>query len=457
MDISDKRKNVMMNNSLPRSRSILLVALCTFCILLITISMAAAAVSQVQVSPEDPVVGDEIIVSGMAAPDEKIDASVTFSNTVSPTDGEYTYIVGNVEIPSEGSNSFSVTGTPVKDMWISVKLYGLVPLTVSKDASGTTAKISQSNVPGGTHKITIGGLADSTSDVQLTIKATLGIEADPSGHFEYTYDTSAIPAGDFQLMVGGNSQTIALREPDSDSSSTPESSSGSSGGNNGGGGGSSGEANSIIDVVESNSYRMLAGTPVTFEFGEHDNPLVYINLTTKRTKYSVPVRIEVLSDTSTFVKTPVNGTIYRNLNIWIGYEGFATPANIQDASIVFGVEEQWLTEHGIDPSRIVLMHYDMDNDSWGPLSTKMINSDNTHIYYMANTLSFSPFAIIAIEEENVMDSDPETPISPTIPNGTDGTEDSGSEPSSVPTSNTLIMIFGLVAVTLLAGIIRRRR
>jgi len=436
----------------------MLVALCIFCILLITISMAAAAVSQVQVSPEDPVVGDEITVSGMAAPNEKIDTSVTFSNTVSPTNGEYTYRVGNIDIPSKGSNSFSVTGTPVKDMWISVKLYGLVPLTVSKDASGTTAKISQSNVPGGTHKITIGGLADTSSDVDLTIKATLGIEADPSGHFTYTYDTSSIPAGDFQLMVGGNSQTIALKEPDSGSSSTPESSSGSSsGGNNGGGGGSSGEANSIIDVVESKSYRMVAGTPVTFEFSEHDNPLVYINLTTKKTKYSVPVRIEILSDTSTFVDTPADGTIYRNLNIWIGYEGFATPANIQEASIVFGVEEQWLAEHGIDPSRIVLMHYDMDNDSWEPLSTKMIDSDNTHIYYMANTLSFSPFAIIAIDEESVMDSDPETPISSTIPNGTDGTEDSGSEPSSVPISNTLIMIFGLVAVTLLAGIIRGRR
>ena len=451
MDISDERKNVITNDRRPHSRPIMLVALCTFCILLITIPMAAASVSQVQVSPEDPVVGDKITVSGMAAPDEKIDASVTFTNTVSPTNGEYTYRVGNIDIPSEGSNSFSVTGTPVKDMWISVKLYGLVPLTVSRDASGTTAKISQSNVPGGTHRITIGGLADSTSDVKLTIKAALSIEADSSGHFEYTYDTSSIPAGDFQLRVGGNTQTIALGDPDQGSNSSPDS---SGSGNNGGGGGSTGEANGIIDVVESRSHRMVSGIPVTCKFSEHDNPLVYINLTTKNTRYSVPVRIEVLSDTSTFVNMPVGGTIYRNLNIWIGNEGFATSANIQEASIVFGVEEQWLTEHGIDPSHIVLMHYDMDSDSWEPLSTEMIDSDATHIYYRATTLSFSPFAIVAIEEESTKNSDPETPATSTTPIGTDGTENVNSKPASGPSGSTPTIIFGLIMVTLLAGIVR---
>jgi PGF-pre-PGF domain-containing protein len=52
----------------------------------------------------------------------------------------------------------------------------------------------------------------------------------------------------------------------------------------------------------------------------------------------------VLRNTSTLVKTPAPGIVYKNMDIWVGTSGFATPRNMKNAEIMFRVEKAWVNE-----------------------------------------------------------------------------------------------------------------
>ncbi len=85
-------------------------------------------------------------------------------------------------------------------------------VTKSSEASGDTATVSQSNVPPGTYTIKIDGDAgEGVSEVNLKITAFKGIKADSNGNFSYSYNTTAVPPGNFEVKVGGITKEITLR------------------------------------------------------------------------------------------------------------------------------------------------------------------------------------------------------------------------------------------------------
>jgi len=57
------------------------------------------------------------------------------------------------------------------------------------------------------------------------------------------------------------------------------------------------------------------------------------------------------------VTSAAPGNVYRNVNIWIGTSGFATPRNINDAIIRFRVENSWISSH----NDIKLLRWDGSN------------------------------------------------------------------------------------------------
>ncbi|RNI08406.1 hypothetical protein EFE40_07625 [Methanohalophilus halophilus] len=179
---------------------------------MITVAMplSSAAVTELSVYPDYPVVGEDIKINGTAQPDESIDVTVSFNQTVNVSNGTYEYRIDDVEIP-DGSNTFQVTSEKVKDLNVRVKI--LFWITKSADAESGVATVSQSNVPSGTYDIIIDGQAeDGESTVNLTINASSSIKADTQGYFEETYATNSIPPGIFELNAGEINEIITLYE-----------------------------------------------------------------------------------------------------------------------------------------------------------------------------------------------------------------------------------------------------
>lgn len=203
----------MKNNPEPRNsrkRQVALIALLSVLALaLLTVSPAEAAVSAWEISPETPVVGDTLRIKGTASPEEEIDVTVTFEKTVPVSGGKYEYILEGVEIPEGFDNSFTVRASGAEDLNVRVKI--LVWITLSSEASGGYATVSQSGVPPGTYMIRIDGNAESgASTTDLKITARQRIKADSEGDFSYSYNTKAVPPGDFEIKVGGSTKTITL-------------------------------------------------------------------------------------------------------------------------------------------------------------------------------------------------------------------------------------------------------
>ena len=447
--------------------------MCLFLITFAVIPLAGATVTDLQVSPENPVVGDVIIISGTESSASEINAIASFTKVVTPSGGEYEYLVGSVEIP-KGSKSFAVTAVGVEDVYVNVKLYGYVPLTIGKDASSGTATISQSKVPPGTHKIKIFGLTETgASSVSLTITATQGIDVDPDGHFEYRYSTGSIPVGDFNLNVGGSTKTITLRASSGDADVVDD------GGASGGGAGASEEQAENIVVKETYPLNVYTDTPAICEFSEPENPLMSINFTSNKNVRSVPVLVEVLHDTSALVLEPAPNIVYKNVNILIGFAGF--DENIESAAISFKVDKNWMEDNNIDRHSITLMHYDDALDIWEKIVTELIGENESEIYYQAFPSEFSPFAIVGKENIGMASSEDPMPVklettdavSDPMDKGVTSTPENSDDSTFVPTSeeDTLATDNGIVektierkymwvvlfAIVVLFGILRIRR
>lgn len=196
-----------------KSKKLLKLLLCLlFTSVIFAIAAApAAAVNHLEISPENPVVGDVLEISGEASPGEEVSVLVTFEQEVPVKGGKYKYKLNKVEILNF-KNSFSVRAENVEDLDIKVKK--LIWLTKSSKANENgAALVSQSRVPPGNYMLRIEGDAeDGASSVNLEITALQTIKADSSGKFSYTCDTASVPPGDFEVTVDGSPETITLQD-----------------------------------------------------------------------------------------------------------------------------------------------------------------------------------------------------------------------------------------------------
>lgn len=203
------RKSIHLHN---RQEHTLVIASVSILILaLLMISPATATVNSWEVSPENPTLGDTLRIKGSASPGEEIEVQVTFEKAVPVSGGKYEYILEDVKIPEGFNNRFTVRATEAKNLNVRVKM--LIWITKSSDASGNTATVTQSSVPPGTYQIKMDGdAAGGASTVNLKITAVQQIKADSSGDFSYSYNTKAVPPGDFKINVGGVTKQVTLKD-----------------------------------------------------------------------------------------------------------------------------------------------------------------------------------------------------------------------------------------------------
>jgi hypothetical protein len=84
------------------------------------------------------------------------------------------------------------------------------------------------------------------------------------------------------------------------------------------------------------------------------------------------------------------------VNIWVGLKGFATPANLKEAKIIFKVENSWLADNKILENHLKLLKW--DGSQWATLDANEIRKDETSTFFESGTNGFSSFAISGITE-----------------------------------------------------------
>lgn len=189
-------------------------------VIFLTMSSAALAeVTDVSRSPENPSPGDTVTVTGKASPNEEISATVSFGDIQTVSGGAYEYHIGKVTIP-DGSDSFSLRAEGVDNLDISIKLLG-IPISVPDNyiqISNGVATFGTGKITSGTYDITLSGNAPG-DQVIFSFGAKATITADSEGNFEYSYATDNMPAGVFNLNIGGQNFQMSLGTTDTNDGS----------------------------------------------------------------------------------------------------------------------------------------------------------------------------------------------------------------------------------------------
>ena len=172
---------------------------------------------------------------------------------------------------------------------------------------------------------------------------------------------------------------------------------GSSGGGGGGGGGSaSPESSRNIELKEISNEQVFKGIHTCYTFKGGVNDIVSVEFDPKKTFGKTTAIVEILKNTSSIVKGPAPGEVYKNINIWIGNSGFSRPENLENARINFRVSKTWISEHSINKNTVTLYRY--NQNQWNPLSTALKEENEDYLYFTAETPGFSPFAISSTEK-----------------------------------------------------------
>lgn len=169
----------------------------------------------------------------------------------------------------------------------------------------------------------------------------------------------------------------------------------SSGG--GGGGGPTGDRYENVLLKEAQSTFVSKDSKINYSFRSEGNKITSIQFMSLKTSGNIQATIEVLKDKSSFAKSNAPGTIYQQMNIWVGKIGFVVPENVKDLKIGFKVDKSWLQENKIETSTVKLYRY--ADSSWNALPTSVTAEDEGYVYFESQTPGFSPFAITS-ETEN---------------------------------------------------------
>jgi len=193
-----------------KRKELLFGVLTTFLLLGLLVSPVAARVTELQISPLKPAVGDTITVTGKAFPGESIQAKVTLNQRVSVSGGRYQLTVNDIKVPVDTSTRFTVTAYGVKNLHVQVKKYGITISDSTAQGFGGIATITKGPVLPLTYDVLIDGDASYGSAVYLMITGSQTLHADSQGRFESTIETSSMPAGKYSVRVGNIERTIIL-------------------------------------------------------------------------------------------------------------------------------------------------------------------------------------------------------------------------------------------------------
>ena len=204
-----------------------------------------------------------------------------------------------------------------------------------------------------------------------------------AGTYKFVGLLKDINKADFSVLPADSS--INVRAPSSGDSygSSGSSSGGSSGSSSGGssgsssgdssgsgGAGGSSEPQNNIEAKELSKEFITNGQHVKFEFPKGTTCIRYVEFDAKKALGKIPTIVEMLKSQSKLVSSLPSGTVYKNVNIWVGTGGITSSDNIENAIIGFRVEKAWLEKNGANASSLNLWYYD---NGWSKLETQKIS------------------------------------------------------------------------------------
>lgn len=131
------------------------------------------------------------------------------------------------------------------------------------------------------------------------------------------------------------------------------------------------------------------GGTVEIFFDEDNLPITKLAITAVR-EIKGDVLIQVLSEWPDWAAQPP-GIVYSLLNTtaenidWL---------SVEKVSITFTVDRAWINDRNIDVNKIALLKYDPLADNWIHLKTTLIGESLGKVYFVAESDSFSSFAIV---------------------------------------------------------------
>lgn len=236
----------------------------------------------------------------------------------------------------------------------------------------------------------------SPGTYNVTLKATNSTYGDSTwtkiGYITVTENlSSSVESRESDGSNGGNGSSGGS------GNSRGSESSGGSGSGGGGGVASSPESIKNIELKEIANEHVFKGVHTCFTFKAGDNEIVTVEFNPKKNFGKITAIVEILKNTSSIVKEPAPGIVYRNVNLWIGNSAFSSLENFENAQINFRVKKTWITEKEISENTIALYRY--SEGKWSPLPTTLIREDKVYFYFTAETPGFSPFAISGSEKK----------------------------------------------------------
>lgn len=170
------------------------------------VSSANARVTDWEISPENPKIGDTLIISGFASPEEEIEVAVSFEKTVPVYLKEYTYEFENIEFLNF-NNLFTVRAEEVENLKVKIKT--VIPKTESAWADEGIATVSYSGTSPGKYKVRVEGIAeDGSSGVRLKLTTIQKLKAGKDGKFSYRYGTGLLPSNRLEIKLENSEREI---------------------------------------------------------------------------------------------------------------------------------------------------------------------------------------------------------------------------------------------------------
>lgn len=167
---------------------------------------AAAKVTGWEVSPDSPKIGDTLIISGLASPEEEVEISVSFKKTVPVYLREYTYEFESIEILNF-NNLLTVRAEGVESLKVKMKM--VLSKTESSWAEDGIATVSHSGVSPGKYRVRVDGMAEEgTSGINLKVTTVQKLNAGKDGKFSYRYNTGSVPSGKLEIELGNSEKEI---------------------------------------------------------------------------------------------------------------------------------------------------------------------------------------------------------------------------------------------------------
>ena len=174
-----------------------------------------------EITPPNPMLGQEITISGKAKPGETLSFESSFVMNLPVSGGQYEYET-TIQVPQK-PNRFTVSAKNVQDLNAGVKI--IIWITKSFQASGGAIRLSQADVPPGRYNLKMFGSAlPGSTVVPVDIDAETQVTADSNGQYRLTIDTTGVPAGSYRITGQSETKTICLGGSCTNALSAPQTS-----------------------------------------------------------------------------------------------------------------------------------------------------------------------------------------------------------------------------------------